>query len=45
MAMKSGEAFFRASILTACAGVSKPRGLMQSDAATIGEICHPVAGE
>ena len=44
MMVNSGEALFRASTFTACWGANNPRGLMQSDAATIGEISQPVAG-
>jgi hypothetical protein len=44
MAVKSGEARFKASIFAACPCVSNPRGLIQSAAATMGEISQPVAG-
>jgi hypothetical protein len=44
MAVNSGDALFRASTFAACPGVNNPRGLIHNDAATIGEIDHPVAG-
>src|SRR5260370_15158848 len=44
MAVKSGDALIRASTFAACPGVNNPRGLIHNDAATIGEIDHPVAG-
>ena len=44
MVVKSDDALFRASTFAACPGVNNPRGLIHNDAATIGEIDHPVAG-
>ena len=42
--VKSNEAAFSASIFAACPAARVARGLMQSDAATIGEISQSVAG-
>jgi hypothetical protein len=36
---KSGQAFLRASTFAACHPVSRGRGLLNSAAATSGEIC------
>ena len=41
---KLGDAFFNAITFAASSGVSVGVGFMQRDAATVGEICHPVAG-
>jgi hypothetical protein len=44
IAAKSGEARFKDSTFAAWAPVSNVRGLMQSAAATMGEIMLPVPG-
>lgn len=44
MVMKLGDACFNAPSFAACAGVNVPLGVMHRAAATIGEICQPVAG-
>jgi hypothetical protein len=44
MTTKLGDACFKASILTACDGVSCPRGFRHNHAASIGEICQLIVG-
>jgi hypothetical protein len=43
MAMKLGDACFRAWTSAACAGVEMPDDGLHREAAAIGEICRPVA--
>ena len=44
MEVESADAFFSASIFSACRSVSNDRGFMHRAAAVIGEIKWPVAG-